>query len=63
MRVGISLRSGYVIRDVRRGAQWMVERARAARAAELDALFVGVSLTDRVSRCATSLPIVRLAEC
>ena len=38
MRVGTSLRSGYVISDVRKGAQWMIERARAASAAGLDSL-------------------------
>jgi alkanesulfonate monooxygenase SsuD/methylene tetrahydromethanopterin reductase-like flavin-dependent oxidoreductase (luciferase family) len=41
MRVGTSLRSGYVIDDARAGARWMVERARAARDAGLDSLFVG----------------------
>ena len=41
MRVGVSLRSGYDTEDGRRGAQWMVERARAARQAGLDSLFVG----------------------
>ena len=41
MRLGTSLRSGYVIEDGRAGAQWMVERARAARDAGLDSLFVG----------------------
>ena len=33
MRVGVSLRSGYSRVDARLGAQWMVERARAAGAA------------------------------
>lgn len=41
MRVGVSLRSGYAVRDPREGARWMVERAAAARQAGLDALFVG----------------------
>ena len=41
VRVGTSLRSGYVIDDARAGAQWMIERARAARDAGLDSLFVG----------------------
>jgi alkanesulfonate monooxygenase SsuD/methylene tetrahydromethanopterin reductase-like flavin-dependent oxidoreductase (luciferase family) len=41
VRLGISLRSGYVIDDARRGARWMVERARAAHEAGLDSLFIG----------------------
>lgn len=41
MRVGVSLRSGYAVDDPRTGARWMVERAAAADAAGLDALFVG----------------------
>lgn len=41
MRVGVSLRSGYPVDDVRQGARWMVERAAAAREAGLDSLFVG----------------------
>ena len=41
MRIGTSLRSGYGPMDVRTGAQWMVEQARAAAAAGLDSLFVG----------------------
>jgi alkanesulfonate monooxygenase SsuD/methylene tetrahydromethanopterin reductase-like flavin-dependent oxidoreductase (luciferase family) len=41
MNIGVSLRSSYVPRDVRIGAQWMIERARAAAAAGLDSLFVG----------------------
>jgi alkanesulfonate monooxygenase SsuD/methylene tetrahydromethanopterin reductase-like flavin-dependent oxidoreductase (luciferase family) len=41
MRVGVSLRSGYGVDDVRAGARWMVERAVAAGAAGLDSLFVG----------------------
>ncbi len=41
MRVGASLRSSYPPMDVRLGARWMIERARAAAAAGLDSLFVG----------------------
>jgi alkanesulfonate monooxygenase SsuD/methylene tetrahydromethanopterin reductase-like flavin-dependent oxidoreductase (luciferase family) len=41
VRVGVSLRSGYVIDDARAGARWMIERARAVRDAGLDSLFVG----------------------
>lgn len=46
MRIGVSLRSGYGPppggpSDARQGAQWMVERARAAADAGLDSLFVG----------------------
>ena len=41
MRVGASLRSGYGPMNAREGAQWMIERARAARDAGLDSLFVG----------------------
>jgi len=41
MRIGVSLRSGYGPMDAREGARWMVERARAARDAGLDSLFVG----------------------
>ena len=41
MQVGVSLRSGYPPMDTRLGAQWMVERARAAADAGLDSLFVG----------------------
>lgn len=41
MRIGVSLRSSYQVDDVRVGARWMVERAAAARAADLDSLFVG----------------------
>lgn len=41
MRVGVSLRSGYGVADLRVGAQWMVERARAAWEAGLDSLFLG----------------------
>ena len=41
MRVGASLRSGYAPMNAREGAQWMIERARAASDAGLDSLFVG----------------------
>src|SRR5262245_35139980 len=41
MKVGVSLRSGYGPMDVRTGAQWLVERARAANRAALDSLFIG----------------------
>jgi alkanesulfonate monooxygenase SsuD/methylene tetrahydromethanopterin reductase-like flavin-dependent oxidoreductase (luciferase family) len=41
VRVGVSLRTGYTLDDHRLGAQWVVERARAARDAGLDTLFVG----------------------
>ncbi|MGH9012631.1 MAG: LLM class flavin-dependent oxidoreductase [Acidimicrobiia bacterium] len=41
MRIGVSLRTGFVVDDVRLGARWVVERARAARRAGLDSLFVG----------------------
>src|SRR5258708_6633963 len=41
MKVGVSLRSAYAPMDARLGAQWMIERARAAAAAGLDSLFVG----------------------
>lgn len=41
MRVGVSLRTAFLTDDVREGAHWVVERARAARDAELDSLFVG----------------------
>lgn len=41
MRIGVSLRTGYGVEDPRVGARWIVERARAARAAGLDSLFVG----------------------
>jgi alkanesulfonate monooxygenase SsuD/methylene tetrahydromethanopterin reductase-like flavin-dependent oxidoreductase (luciferase family) len=41
MRVGVSLRTGYAVRDPREGARWIVQRARAAREAGLDSLFVG----------------------
>ena len=41
MRVGISVTTGYKVQDVRQGARWMVERAKAAAEAELDYLFYG----------------------
>ncbi len=41
MRVGVSLRSAYAPMDVRTGAQWLVERTRAANEAGLDSLFIG----------------------
>jgi alkanesulfonate monooxygenase SsuD/methylene tetrahydromethanopterin reductase-like flavin-dependent oxidoreductase (luciferase family) len=41
MKVGASLRSAYAPPDVRTGARWMIERARAANEAGLDSLFVG----------------------
>ena len=41
MRIGISVSSSYPGVDGRAGARYMIERARAARVAGLDALFVG----------------------
>ncbi len=41
MRVGISLTSAYRVDNPRDGARWMIERAAAARGADLDSLFVG----------------------
>jgi len=41
MKIGVSLRSAYPPMDVRVGARWMIERARAAADAGLDSLFVG----------------------
>jgi alkanesulfonate monooxygenase SsuD/methylene tetrahydromethanopterin reductase-like flavin-dependent oxidoreductase (luciferase family) len=41
MKIGASLRSGYGRVEPRTGAQWMIERARAARDAGLDSLFIG----------------------
>ena len=41
MRVGISLTSHHDVADPREGARWMIERARAARRAGLDSLFLG----------------------
>ncbi|MGQ0803370.1 MAG: LLM class flavin-dependent oxidoreductase, partial [Actinomycetota bacterium] len=39
--VGVSLRTSFFTDDVRLGARWVVERARAAWDAQLDSLFVG----------------------
>ena len=41
MRIGISICSNYRVEDPRLGARYMVERAAAARQADLDSLFVG----------------------
>lgn len=41
MRIGISIQSAYRVEDPRAGAQYMIERAEAARHADLDSLFVG----------------------
>ena len=41
MRIGISVCSSYTVKDPREGARNMIERARAARQADLDSLFVG----------------------
>ena len=41
LRVGVSLTSAYPAGDPRLGARMMIERAAAARRAELDSLFVG----------------------
>jgi alkanesulfonate monooxygenase SsuD/methylene tetrahydromethanopterin reductase-like flavin-dependent oxidoreductase (luciferase family) len=41
LHIGVSERSGYDVADVRTGAQWMVERARAARDAGMESLFLG----------------------
>jgi alkanesulfonate monooxygenase SsuD/methylene tetrahydromethanopterin reductase-like flavin-dependent oxidoreductase (luciferase family) len=41
MRVGVSLTSAHTVDDPRAGARWMIERAAAARRADLDSLFVG----------------------
>ena len=41
MRVGVSLTSAHTVDDPRTGARIMIERAAAARAADLDSLFVG----------------------
>ena len=41
MNIGTSLRSGYGPMDVREGARFMIERARAAADAGLDSLFIG----------------------
>ena len=41
MRIGISICSNYRVDDPRVGARYMIERAAAAKAADLDSLFVG----------------------
>jgi len=41
MRIGISICSNYRVENPRHGARHMIERAAAARAADLDSLFVG----------------------
>ena len=41
MRIGLSVCSNYRLSDPRDGARYMIERARAAREADLDTLFVG----------------------
>ena len=41
MRIGISISSFYRVEDPRLGARFMIERARVARQADLDSLFVG----------------------
>jgi alkanesulfonate monooxygenase SsuD/methylene tetrahydromethanopterin reductase-like flavin-dependent oxidoreductase (luciferase family) len=41
VRIGVSLRTAFVVDDVRVGARWVVERAGAARDAGLDCLLVG----------------------
>jgi alkanesulfonate monooxygenase SsuD/methylene tetrahydromethanopterin reductase-like flavin-dependent oxidoreductase (luciferase family) len=41
VNIGASLRTAYAPPDVRTGARWIVERARAAADAGLDSLFVG----------------------
>lgn len=41
MRIGISIASSYSVTDVRDGARWMIERAKAAADAGLDSLFFG----------------------
>jgi len=41
MRIGISISSSHAVTDPREGARNMVARARAARAADLDSLFIG----------------------
>src|SRR5438105_2591964 len=40
MRIGVSLRTAYSA-EARTGANWVIERARAAREAGVDSLFVG----------------------
>jgi alkanesulfonate monooxygenase SsuD/methylene tetrahydromethanopterin reductase-like flavin-dependent oxidoreductase (luciferase family) len=41
VRLGVSLKTAYLVDDVRAGARWIIERAAAARDAGLDSLFVG----------------------
>ena len=41
MNIGISIASSYDVEDVRIGARWMLERAKAAAEAGLDSLFFG----------------------
>jgi len=41
VRIGVSLRTAFLVDDVRAGARWIVERAAAARDAGLDCLLVG----------------------
>ena len=41
IRIGISIASFHQVKDPREGVRWMLERTRAAKAAELDSLFVG----------------------
>ena len=41
MRIGVSLRTAFLVDDVRVGARWIVERAAAAADAGLDCLLVG----------------------
>jgi alkanesulfonate monooxygenase SsuD/methylene tetrahydromethanopterin reductase-like flavin-dependent oxidoreductase (luciferase family) len=41
VRLGVSLKTAYLVDDVRAGAHWIIERAAAARDAGLDSLFVG----------------------
>jgi alkanesulfonate monooxygenase SsuD/methylene tetrahydromethanopterin reductase-like flavin-dependent oxidoreductase (luciferase family) len=41
MKIGVSLTSAHIVDDPRQGARWMIERAAAARKADLDSLFVG----------------------
>jgi alkanesulfonate monooxygenase SsuD/methylene tetrahydromethanopterin reductase-like flavin-dependent oxidoreductase (luciferase family) len=41
VRVGVSLTSAHTVEDPRQGARWMIERAAAARKADLDSLVVG----------------------
>jgi len=41
VRIGVSLRTAFLVDDVRVGARWIIERAAAARDAGLDCLLVG----------------------